>query len=118
MNKIKEKQILASNINLYEYNIDNTYNQSRLIVNLDENIIQDINNQIDSKQKILDNDPLFTIINDFFVNIINVFYDLLHWNKSFIDIFFTGYRPISIAVFLYIIYILIKLIMQIRIKLN
>ena len=46
MNKIKEKQILASNINLYEYNTDNINNQSRLIVNLDENIIQDINNQI------------------------------------------------------------------------
>lgn len=110
MNKIKENQILANNINLYTYNTDNNNNQSRLVVNLDKNIIDDINHQIDSKQKILDNDPLFTIINDFFVNIIDVFYDLLHWDKSIVDIFFTGYRPISIAVFISIIYFIVKLI--------
>lgn len=110
MNKTKEKQILANNINLYTYNTDNNYNQSRLIVELDKNIIDDINKQIESKQKILDNDPLFSTVNDFFVNIIDVFYDLLNWNKSFIDIFFTGYRPISIAIFFSIVYLLIKLI--------
>lgn len=110
MNKTKEKQILANNIDLYTYNTNNNYNQSRLIVELDKNIIDDINKQIESKQKILDNDPLFSAVNDFFVNIIDVFYDLLNWNKSFIDIFFTGYRPISIAIFFSIVYLLIKLI--------
>ena len=50
MNKTKEKQILANNINLYTYNTDNNYNQSRLIVELDKNIIDD--NTIDGNSVI------------------------------------------------------------------
>lgn len=115
MNKIKEKQILAKNIALYEIsNYGNNFNQTRLVVDLDKNIIDDINNQINSKQKIHDDDPVYSVTNEFFTNIIDIFYGLLEWIKSpgsvnLIELLFTGWRPLSLTIFISIIIYVVKL---------
>lgn len=120
MSVTKTNSILASNDALYDISVTslNELDQSRLIVNLDQNIIDDINKQIDTKEKILDNDPLFAVVNGIFVNVIDVFYGLMKWifdpmNVSLIDIIFVGYRPISLLIFIVMCYYLVNLIIKI-----
>ena len=120
MSVTKTNSILASNDALYDISVTslNELDQSRLIVNLDQNIIDDINKQIDTKEKILDNDPLFAVVNGIFVNVIDVFYGLMNWisdpmNVSLIDIIFVGYRPISLLIFIVLCYYLVNLIIKI-----
>lgn len=100
----KISTILDKNSELYVPTPLVAFDQSRLIVNLDQNIIDDIDNQIETKQKILDNDPVFSTVSDLFVNVIDVFYGLMKWiinplSVNLFDIIFTGYRPVSIVVF-------------------
>lgn len=100
----KISTILDKNSELYIPTPLVAFDQSRLIVNLDQNIIDDIDNQIETKQKILDNDPVFSTVSDLFVNVIDVFYGLMKWiinplSVNLFDIIFTGYRPVSIVVF-------------------
>lgn len=100
----KISNILDKNNELYVPTPLVAFDQSRLIVNLDQNIIDDIDNQIETKQKILDNDPVFSTVSDLFVNVIDVFYGLMKWiinplSVNLFDIIFTGYRPVSIVVF-------------------
>lgn len=118
MSSSRVNTILAKNAELFTptklSDIDEQ-DQSRLIVGLDQNIIDDINKQIETKQKIMDNDPLFATVNNIFVNVIDTFYDLLKWIQSptsisLIDVFFTGYRPISLIIFIIICYFAIKFI--------
>lgn len=120
MSVTKTNSILASNDALYDISVTslNELDQSRLIVNLDQNIIDDINKQIDTKEKILDNDPLFAVVNGIFVNVIDVFYGLMKWisdpmNVSLMDIIFVGYRPISLLIFIVMCYYLVNLIIKI-----
>ena len=120
MSVTKTNSILASNDALYDISVTslNDLDQSRLIVNLDQNIIDDINKQIDTKEKILDNDPLFAVVNGIFVNVIDVFYGLMNWisdpmNVSLMDIIFVGYRPISLLIFIVMCYYLVNLIIKI-----
>ena len=120
MSVTKTNSILASNDALYDISVTslNELNQSRLIVNLDQNIIDDINKQIDTKEKILDNDPLFAVVNGIFVNVIDVFYGLMKWisdpmNVSLMDIIFVRYRPISLLIFIVMCYYLVNLIIKI-----
>lgn len=120
MSVTKTNSILASNDALYDISVTslNELDQSRLIVNLDQNIIDDINKQIDTKEKILDNDPLFAVVNGIFVNVIDVFYGLMKWisdpmNVSLMDIIFVGYRPISLLIFIVLCYYLVNLIIKI-----
>lgn len=120
MSVTKTNSILASNDALYDISVTslNELDQSRLIVNLDQNIIDDINKQIDTKEKILDNDPLFAVVNGIFVNVIDVFYGLMNWisdpmNVSLMDIIFVGYRPISLLIFIVMCYYLVNLIIKI-----
>lgn len=100
----KISNILDKNSELYVPTPLVAFDQSRLIVNLDQNIIDDIDNQIETKQKILDNDPVFSTVSDLFVNVIDVFYGLMKWiinplSVNLFDIIFTGYRPVSIVIF-------------------
>lgn len=100
----KISTILDKNSELYVPTPLVAFDQSRLIVNLDQNIIDDIDNQIETKQKILDNDPIFSTVSDLFVNVIDVFYGLMKWiinplSVNLFDIIFTGYRPVSIVIF-------------------
>lgn len=120
MSVTKTNSILANNDALYDISVTslNELDQSRLIVNLDQNIIDDINKQIDTKEKILDNDPLFAVVNGIFVNVIDVFYGLMNWisdpmNVSLMDIIFVGYRPISLLIFIVMCYYLVNLIIKI-----
>lgn len=120
MSVTKTNSILASNDALYDISVTslNELDQSRLIVNLDQNIIDDINKQIDTKEKILDNDPLFAVVNGIFVNVIDVFYGLMNWisdpmNVSLMDIIFVGYRPISLLIFIVMCYYIVNLIIKI-----
>lgn len=111
----KINNILDNNTELYNPTPLNAFDQSRLVVSLDQNIIDDINKQIETKQKILENDPIIETFNNIFVNIIDVFYGLIKWiaspfTVSLFDVIFTGYRPTSIVIFIIICYYTIKII--------
>lgn len=108
----KISTILDKNSELYIPTPLVAFDQSRLIVNLDQNIIDDIDNQIETKQKILDNDPVFSTVSDLFVNVIDVFYGLMKWiinplSVNLFDIIFIGYRPVSIVIFVVLCYYII-----------
>ena len=81
MSVTKTNSILARNEELYNISVTplNELDQSRLVVGLDQNIIDDINNQIETKQKIMENDTIFATVNNIFVNVIDVFYGLMNW---------------------------------------
>lgn len=101
-------KILAKNKELYNPTPIVNLDQSRLVVSLDQNIIDDINQQIESKQQILENDPLFATVNTFFVNVIDVFYGFMQWiahplQTNLLTIIFTGYRPFSLVIFIVLI---------------
>ena len=111
----KINNILDNNTELYNPTPLNAFDQSRLVVSLDQNIIDDINKQIETKQKILENDPIIETFNNIFVNIIDVFYGLIKWIASpftvnLFDVIFTDYRPTSIVIFIIICYYTIKII--------
>ena len=92
----KNDTLLANNSELYAISQGNKYDQSRLTVVLDQNIIDDLNNQILAKQRILDNSisngllgPIFSAINNIFVNVIDILYELMMWirNPSQVSLF-------------------------------
>lgn len=115
MSVTKTNSILARNEELYNISVTplNELDQSRLVVGLDQNIIDDINNQIETKQKIMENDTIFATVNNIFVNVIDVFYGLMNWianplNVNLFDVIFTGYRPISLLLFGIICYYVVS----------
>lgn len=115
MSESKIINILAKNKELYNPTPLLNLDQSRLVVSLDQNIIDDINHQIETKQQILENDPLFATVNTFFVNIIDLFYGFMQWiahplQTNLLTVIFTGYRPISLVIFIgLIVFIISKL---------
>lgn len=116
-------KILAKNKELYNPTPIVNLDQSRLVVSLDQNIIDDINQQIESKQQILENDPLFATVNTFFVNVIDVFYGFMQWiahplQTNLLTIIFTGYRPFSLVIFIVLIAFISKFIWRISTKLE
>ena len=115
MSITKTNSILARNEELYNISVTplNELDQSRLVVGLDQNIIDDINNQIETKQKIMENDTIFATVNNIFVNVIDVFYGLMNWianplNVNLFDVIFTGYRPISLLLFIIMCYYIVS----------
>lgn len=120
----KNDTLLANNSELYAISQGNKYDQSRLSVPLDQNIIDDLNNQILAKQRILDNSisngllgPIFSAINNIFVNVIDILYELMMWihNPSQVSLFnvlFTGYRPVSLLIVCILLYYIITTIVR------
>lgn len=120
----KNDTLLANNSELYAISQGNKYDQSRLTVVLDQNIIDDLNNQILAKQRILDNSisngllgPIFSAINNIFVNVIDILYELMMWihNPSQVSLFnvlFTGYRPVSLLIVCILLYYIITTIVR------
>lgn len=120
----KNDTLLANNSELYAISQGNKYDQSRLTVVLDQNIIDDLNNQILAKQRILDNSisngllgPIFSAINNIFVNVIDILYELMMWihNPSQVSLFnvlFTGYRPVSLLIVCILMYYIITTIVR------
>lgn len=120
----KNDTLLANNSELYAISQENKYDQSRLTVPLDQNIIDDLNNQILAKQRILDNSisngllgPIFSAINNIFVNVIDILYELMMWihNPSQVSLFnvlFTGYRPVSLLIVCILLYYIITTIVN------
>ena len=121
----KNDTLLANNSELYAISQGNKYDQSRLTVVLDQNIIDDLNNQILAKQRILDNSisngllgPIFSAINNIFVNVIDILYELMMWihNPSQVSLFnvlFTGYRPVSLLIVCILLYYIITTIVRV-----
>lgn len=120
----KNDTLLANNSELYAISQGNKYDQSRLTVTLDQNIIDDLNNQILAKQRILDNSisngllgPIFSVINNIFVNIIDILYELMMWIRnpsqvSLFNVLFTGYRPVSLLIVCILLYYIITTIVR------
>lgn len=120
----KNDTLLANNSELYAISQGNKYDQSRLTVVLDQNIIDDLNNQILAKQRILDNSisngllgPIFSAINNIFVNVIDILYELMMWIRnpsqvSLFDVLFTGYRPVSLLIVCILMYYIITTIVR------
>lgn len=120
----KNDTLLANNSELYAISQENKYDQSRLTVPLDQNIIDDLNNQILAKQRILDNSisngllgPILSAINNIFVNVIDILYELMMWihNPSQVSLFnvlFTGYRPVSLLIVCILLYYIITTIVN------
>lgn len=119
----KNDILLANNNELYnEPIVYNTNDQSRLTVTLDQNIIDDLNDQILAKQRILENSvdlygPILSVINNIFVNVIDVLYELMMWIRypSHVNLFsvlFTGYRPVSVLIVCVLIYYIVTTIAQ------
>lgn len=119
----KNDILLANNNELYnEPIVYNTNDQSRLTVTLDQNIIDDLNDQILAKQRILENSvdlygPILSAINNIFVNVIDVLYELMMWIRypSHVNLFsvlFTGYRPVSVLIVCVLIYYIVTTIAQ------
>lgn len=121
----KNDTLLANNSELYAISQGNKYDQSRLTVVLDQNIIDDLNNQILAKQRILDNSisngllgPIFSAINNIFVNVIDILYELMMWIRnpsqvSLFDVLFTGYRPVSLLIVCILMYYIITTIVRV-----
>lgn len=121
----KNDTLLANNSELYAISQGNKYDQSRLTVVLDQNIIDDLNNQILAKQRILDNSisngllgPIFSAINNIFVNVIDILYELMMWIRnpsqvSLFDVLFTGYRPVSLLIVCILLYYIITTIVRV-----
>lgn len=119
----KNDILLANNSELYnEPIVYNTNDQSRLTVTLDQNIIDDLNDQILAKQRILENSvdlygPILSVINNIFVNVIDVLYELMMWIRypSHVNLFsvlFTGYRPVSVLIVCVLLYYIVTTIAQ------
>lgn len=120
----KNDTLLANNSELYAISQGNKYDQSRLTVTLDQNIIDDLNNQILAKQRILDNSisngllgPIFSAINNIFVNVIDILYELMMWIRnpsqvSLFNVLFTGYRPVSLLIVCILMYYIITTIVR------
>lgn len=119
----KNDILLANNSELYnEPIVYNTNDQSRLTVTLDQNIIDDLNDQILAKQRILENSvdlygPILSVINNIFVNVIDVLYELMIWIRypsqvSLFSVLFTGYRPVSVLIVCVLIYYIVTTIAQ------
>ena len=120
----KNDTLLANNSELYAISQGNKYDQSRLTVVLDQNIIDDLNNQILAKQRILDNSisngllgPIFSAINNIFVNVIDILYELMMWIRnpsqfSLFNVLFTGYRPVSLLIVCILLYYIITTIVR------
>lgn len=119
----KNDILLANNSELYnEPIVYNTNDQSRLTVTLDQNIIDDLNDQILAKQRILENSvdlygPILSVINNIFVNVIDVLYELMMWIRypsqvSLFSVLFTGYRPVSVLIVCVLIYHIVTTIAQ------
>ena len=120
----KNDTLLANNSDLYNISQGNNYDQSRLTVTLDQNIIDDLNNQILAKQRILDNSissglfgPLFSASNNIFVNVIDILYELMMWIRSplqvsLFNVLFTGYRPVSLLIVCILMYYIITTIVS------
>lgn len=120
----KNDTLLANNSELYAISQENKYDQSRLTVVLDQNIIDDLNNQILAKQRILDNSisngllgPIFSAINNIFVNVIDILYELMMWIRnpsqvSLFNVLFTGYRPVSLLIVCILMYYIITTIVR------
>lgn len=121
----KNDTLLANNSELYAISQGNKYDQSRLTVSLDQNIIDDLNNQILAKQRILDNSisngllgPIFSAINNIFVNVIDILYELMMWIRnpsqvSLFNVLFTGYRPVSLLIVCILMYYIITTIVRV-----
>lgn len=121
----KNDTLLANNSELYAISQGNKYDQSRLTVVLDQNIIDDLNNQILAKQRILDNSisngllgPIFSAINNIFVNVIDILYELMMWIRnpsqvSLFNVLFTGYRPVSLLIVCILMYYIITTIVRV-----
>ena len=121
----KNDTLLANNSELYAISQGNKYDQSRLTVPLDQNIIDDLNNQILAKQRILDNSisngllgPIFSAINNIFVNVIDILYELMMWIRnpsqvSLFNVLFTGYRPVSLLIVCILMYYIITTIVRV-----
>ena len=121
----KNDTLLANNSELYAISQGNKYDQSRLTVVLDQNIIDDLNNQILAKQRILDNSisngllgPIFSAINNIFVNVIDILYELMMWIRnpsqvSLFNVLFTGYRPVSLLIVCILLYYMITTIVRV-----
>ena len=121
----KNDTLLANNSELYSISQGNKYDQSRLTVVLDQNIIDDLNNQILAKQRILDNSisngllgPIFSAINNIFVNVIDILYELMMWIRnpsqvSLFNVLFTGYRPVSLLIVCILMYYIITTIVRV-----
>lgn len=121
----KNDTLLANNSELYSISQGNKYDQSRLTVVLDQNIIDDLNNQILAKQRILDNSisngllgPIFSAINNIFVNVIDILYELMMWIRnpsqvSLFNVLFTGYRPVSLLIVCILLYYIITTIVRV-----
>lgn len=119
----KNDILLANNSELYnEPIVYNTNDQSRLTVTLDQNIIDDLNDQILAKQRILENSvdlygPILSVINNIFVNVIDVLYELMMWIRypsqvSLFSVLFTGYRPVSVLIVCVLLYYIVTTIAQ------
>ena len=121
----KNDTLLANNSELYAISQGNKYDQSRLTVVLDQNIIDDLNNQILAKQRIFDNSisngllgPIFSAINNIFVNVIDILYELMMWIRnpsqvSLFNVLFTGYRPVSLLIVCILMYYIITTIVRV-----
>lgn len=121
----KNDTLLANNSELYAISQGNKYDQSRLTVVLDQNIIDDLNNQILAKQRILDNSisngllgPILSAINNIFVNVIDILYELMMWIRnpsqvSLFNVLFTGYRPVSLLIVCILLYYIITTIVRV-----
>ena len=121
----KNDTLLANNSELYAISQGNKYDQSRLTVVLDQNIIDDLNNQILAKQRILDNSisngllgPILSAINNIFVNVIDILYELMMWIRnpsqvSLFNVLFTGYRPVSLLIVCILMYYIITTIVRV-----
>lgn len=126
MSSVKIDTLLAKNNDLYNVTTNEQQNdQSRLTVTLDQNIIDDLNNQILAKQSILENSisqryfgPILSVINNIFVNIIDLFYEFMLWIRnptqvSLFNVLFIGYRPVSLLIVCVLIYYAIYTIVYI-----
>lgn len=126
MSSVKIDTLLAKNSDLYNVTTNEQQNdQSRLTVTLDQNIIDDLNNQILAKQSILENSisqryfgPILSVINNIFVNIIDLFYEFMLWIRnptqvSLFNVLFTGYRPVSLLIVCVLMYYAIYTIVYI-----
>lgn len=121
MSSVKIDTLIAKNSDLYNVTTNEQQNdQSRLTVILDQNIIDDLNNQILAKQSILENSidvPILSVINNIFVNIIDLFYEFMLWIRnptqvSLFNVLFTGYRPVSLLIVCVLIYYIVYAIMH------
>lgn len=116
MSSVKIDTLLAKNSDLYSVSTNQPDDQSRLTVSLDQNIIDDLNNQILAKQRILENSitiPILSVINNIFVNIVDLFYEFMMWVRnptqvSLFNVLFTGYRPVSLLIVCALMYYIVQ----------